>query len=75
VERSPFTYDAQIGVTLTSSSEEGAMAMRYFVGLGVSVKETAVCVVDDAGKLVCEQKVPTERTFKSVHLNRETNPI
>jgi hypothetical protein len=24
------------------------------------VKETAVCVVDDTGKVVCEQKVPTE---------------
>ena len=36
------------------------MAMTHFVGLDVSVKETAVCVVDDAGKLVCEQKVPTE---------------
>ena len=34
--------------------------MTYFVGLDVSVKETAVCVVDDAGKVVCEQKVPTE---------------
>jgi hypothetical protein len=31
-----------------------------FVGLDVSVKETAVCVVDDTGKVVCEQKVPTE---------------
>src|ERR1700721_3126128 len=60
MERSPFTYSPQIGVTLTSSSEEGAMAMTYFGGLDVSVKETAVCVVDDAGKVVCEQKVPTE---------------
>ena len=34
--------------------------MTYFGGLDVSVKETAVCVVDDAGKIVCEQKVPTE---------------
>jgi transposase len=24
------------------------------------VKETAVCVVDDTAKVVCEQKVPTE---------------
>jgi transposase len=36
------------------------MAMPYFGGLDVSVKETAVCVVDEAGKVVCEQKVPTE---------------
>jgi transposase len=34
--------------------------MTHFVGLDVSVKETAVCIVDDTGKLVCEQKVPTE---------------
>src|SRR5271166_4554746 len=36
------------------------MAMTYFVGLDVAVKETAVCVVDDTGKVVCERKVPTE---------------
>ena len=29
--------------------------MTLFVGLDVSVKETAVCVVDDTGKVVCEQ--------------------
>jgi hypothetical protein len=36
------------------------MEMTHFVGLDVSVKETAVCVVDSTGKVVCEQKVPTE---------------
>src|SRR5580765_7960085 len=34
--------------------------MAYFVGLDVSVKETSVCVVDDAGSVILEQKVPTE---------------
>src|SRR5664279_44784 len=34
--------------------------MAYFVGLDVSVKETSVCVVDDSGKLISEQKVLTE---------------
>jgi transposase len=34
--------------------------MAHFVGLDVSVKETAVCVVDDAGKVVSEQKVASE---------------
>lgn len=34
--------------------------MAHFVGLDVSVQETAVCVVDEAGKVVCEQKVATE---------------
>ena len=26
--------------------------MTYFAGLDVSVKETSVCIVDDAGKIV-----------------------
>ena len=34
--------------------------MTHFVGLDVSVKETAVCIVDDTGKLMCEQSVPTD---------------
>src|ERR1700736_4928638 len=34
--------------------------MAHFVGLDVSVKETSVCVVDDAGKVILEQKIPTE---------------
>jgi transposase len=34
--------------------------MAHFVGLDVSVKETSVYVVDDAGQVVLEQKVPTE---------------
>jgi transposase len=34
--------------------------MAYFVGLDVSVQETAVCVIDEVGKVICESKVPTE---------------
>ena len=34
--------------------------MVYFAGLDVSVKATSVCVVDDAGKVVLERRVPTE---------------
>src|SRR5215471_9439184 len=34
--------------------------MAHFVGLDVSVKETSVCVVDDAGKVILEHKVLTE---------------
>lgn len=34
--------------------------MTHFVGLDVSVEETAVCVVDEVGAVVCERKVPTE---------------
>jgi transposase len=34
--------------------------MAHFVGLDVSLKETAVCVVDEAGKVVLERMVPSE---------------
>src|ERR1700738_170817 len=34
--------------------------MAHFVGLDVSVKETSVCVVDDAGKGILEQKIIPE---------------
>jgi transposase len=34
--------------------------MAHFVGFDVSVKATSVCVVDDAGSVILEQKVPTE---------------
>ena len=34
--------------------------MTHFVGLDVSLQETSVCVVDEAGKVLCERKVPTE---------------
>ena len=34
--------------------------MKYSVGLDVSVKETAICIVDEAGKVVRESKVATE---------------
>lgn len=33
--------------------------MTHFVALDFSVKETSACVVDDAGKVACERKVPT----------------
>ena len=29
----------------------------------MSVKATSVCVVDDAGKVILEQKIPTEPGF------------
>ena len=34
--------------------------MTYFAGLDVSVKETSVCIVDDAGKIVREVRVASE---------------
>ena len=34
--------------------------MKHSVGLDVSVKETAICIVDEAGKVVREAKVASE---------------
>ena len=34
--------------------------MEHFAGLGVSVKDTSVCIVDDTGKLIREVKVASE---------------
>src|SRR5690349_23023627 len=34
--------------------------MYHFAGLDVSVKETSVCIVDDAGKIVREVKIASE---------------
>ena len=34
--------------------------MEYFAGLDVSVKETSVCIVDDAGRIVPEARVASE---------------
>ena len=34
--------------------------MGYFAGLDVSLEETTICVVDDAGKMVREARVASE---------------
>ena len=34
--------------------------MDYFAGLDVSVKETSICIVDDADRIVREVKVVSE---------------
>src|ERR1700674_2536191 len=34
--------------------------MDHFAGLDVSVKETSICIVDDAGRIVKEVKVASE---------------
>jgi transposase len=34
--------------------------MKHCAGLDVSVKETAICIVNEAGKIVREAKVGTE---------------
>src|SRR3954469_14136222 len=35
-------------------------AMEHYAGLDVSVKETSVCIIDAAGKVIHEVKVATE---------------
>jgi hypothetical protein len=35
-------------------------SMDHFAGLDVSVKETSICIVNDAGKIVGEVKVASE---------------
>ena len=35
--------------------------MDHFAGMDVSVKETSVCILDDAGKIVKEVKVASLR--------------
>ncbi len=34
--------------------------MSYYVGLDVSVKLTAICIIDDAGKVVMERVVASD---------------
>ena len=34
--------------------------MGYFAGLDVSLEETAICIVDDAGRIVREARVASE---------------
>lgn len=49
---------ARGGETLSKSAD--AFGSPHFIGLDVSVKETSVCVVDSAGVVVLEVKVPSE---------------
>jgi transposase len=36
--------------------------MEYYAGLDVSLRLTAVCVIDERGRVVSESKVPSEPT-------------
>jgi transposase len=44
--------------------------MRYYVGLDVSVKTTAVCIVDEAGKVIKERSLATEPSTLADWLGR-----
>src|SRR5262245_7934528 len=53
-------------------------SMDHFAGLDVSVKETSMCIVDDAGKIVREVKVARDSRRKRrdcekrVHLQNDS---
>ena len=59
--------------------------MDYFAGLDVSVKETSVCIVDDAGKIVREVRVASEpeallqvltnKTYRFKRIGLEAGPL
>ena len=59
--------------------------MDYFAGLDVSVKETSVCIVDDAGKIVREVRVASEpealqqvlasNTYRFKRIGLEAGPL
>ena len=44
--------------------------MVHFVGLDVSLKSTAICVVDQAGKVVCEGVVISDPEAIAEFINR-----
>lgn len=43
--------------------------MKHYAGLDVSVKETSVCVIDEAGKICREVKVPSHPEDLAAALN------
>ena len=49
--------------------------MQHYVGLDVSVKETSVCIVDKAGKVIREVKVATKPAEILAVLTEETLAI
>ena len=43
--------------TASSIRRKEKRSMDHFAGLDVSVKETSICIVEDAGKIVREARV------------------
>ena len=48
------------GPVCIGHKHRGGTAMVYFAGLDVSLEETAICIVDDVGKIVREARVASE---------------
>lgn len=49
--------------------------MEYFAGIDVSLKESSVCVVDTAGKVVREVKVASEPEALVRHFDELGTPV
>jgi transposase len=49
--------------------------MKYYGGLDVSVKETSVCIVDEAGKICREVTVPSHPEDLVAALNDPARPL
>lgn len=50
----------EVRIGRPQNAEIERTAVNHCAGLDVSVKETAICIVDEAGKVVRKAKVPTE---------------
>jgi hypothetical protein len=48
--------------------------MKHAAGLDALVKETAICIVDEVGKVIRETKVVTEPQAIIALLNRSNRP-
>ena len=54
------TQDGGTWSVCIGHEHRGGAAMKHFAGLDVSLEETAICVVDEAGTMVREARVPSE---------------
>src|SRR3954452_24242611 len=54
------TQDGGTWSVCIGHEHRGGAAVKHFAGLDVSLEETAICVVDEAGTLVREARVPSE---------------
>src|SRR5258708_16239254 len=48
------------GPVCIGHKHRGGAAVGYFAGLDVSLEETAICIVDDAGRIVREARAASE---------------
>src|SRR5262245_28446210 len=68
-----------------SKHQKEKRSMDYFAGLDVSVKETSICIVDDAGNIVREARVASEpeallqmlanNTYRVKRIGLEAGPL